>query len=397
MKTDARKRFGWIVLASSAAFLAASLASGAWAQNPPATSGAANSSNAEAAREKAKEKIQSAQETKQAAREEIRDGRDAARDTARDDRRDTRNTRESTGDKVRDARQNAGEKIGEVREDARDTARENRQTTRDTREGARDATRDNREIIRDARRDAFAARREFIVERIRSGDLGLWVRSATNRLMVTDVAGRGAITQTGLKEGDEIVSVNGQAVNSERTFVDLLFAEQANNQPAKVVLNRNGKEQTITINPRPFIAEHLAASDDRLQDFGLILDESDPAHVKIQAVVPRSPAFYAGMRSGDRITAFNGQRIAAVADLVKSISGAIGDRVAVEVNRNNQTRQLDIEVPSDQGGNQTRTALKPTLPNTNTAPPAQPQGNSAQPQGNQRTPPTTQPRLNPPR
>jgi C-terminal processing protease CtpA/Prc len=382
MKTDVRKRFGWIVLASSAAFLFAGLT--ATAQDPPTTG------NAEAAREKAKEKVQAAQENRQEARQDVRDVREGVRDTARDDRRDTRNTREATGDKVRDARQAADEKIGVAREDARDTARENRQTTRDAREGGRDTNRDNREVLRDARREAFAARREFLVERIRSGDLGLWVRNAANRLMITDVAGRGAIAQTGLKEGDEIVSVNGQAVNSERDFVNHLFAEGNRNQPAKVVINRNGQEQTITINPQPFVAEHLAASDNRLQDFGLILDESDPAHVKIQAVLPRSPAFYAGMRSGDLITSFNGQRIMAVADLAKSLANTIGERIAVEVNRNNQTRQLDIEVPNEQQGDQARTALRPTLPNTKTAP-------AAPPQGNQRTPAPNQPKLNPPR
>ena len=96
------------------------------------------------------------------------------------------------------------------------------------------------------------------------------------------------------------------------------------------------------------------------------------------------------MRSGDRIITFDGQRIAAVTDLMKSIANTITDRVAVEVNRNNQTRQLDIDVPNEQQGDQARTALRPTLPNTKTAP-------AAPPQGNQRTPAPNQPKLNPPR
>jgi len=388
MKTDVCERFGRIFLASIAASLVLALAGTAGAQAPPG-----NSPAAEAAREKLKEKVQSAQETKQGAREEIRDTREGARDTARDDRRDTRNTRESAGDKVRDARNNAGDKIQGAREGARDTARDDRQTTRDAREGARDTVRDDRQVIRDARRSGIAARREFIAERIRSGDLGLWVRSAADRLMVTDVAGRGAIAQSGLKEGDEIVSVNGQPVNSEREFVDYFFTDHGSNQPVRVVLKRNGQEQATTINPKPFIDEHLA-SDNRLHDFGLILDESDPSHVKVQAVMPRSPAFYAGVRGGDQITGFNGQRITAVKDLVQTIASVAGNKTSVEVKRNNQQRQLDIDVPNEHEGDQTRTALKPALPTTA---PAQPQGNPTQPQGNQRTPATTQPKLNPPR
>jgi len=376
MKTDVRKRFGRLVLASIAAFLATALVGGAWGQAPPTSSG-----SAEAAREKAKEKIQSAQETKQGAREEIRDAREGARDTAREDRRDTRNTREAAGDKIRDAR-----------EGVRDTAREDRQTTRDAREGTRDTVRDDRQVVREARRDGIAARREFIAQRIRSGDFGLFLRRMAGGLQVSDIANRGAIMQSGLKEGDEIVSVNGKPVTSEREFVDTLFVDHESNKAAQVVIKRNGQQQTIAIQTRPFVDEHLA-SDNRLHDFGLMLDESDPSHVKVQAVVPRSPAFYAGVRSGDQITGFNGQRINAVKDLVQTIASLTGNTTSVEIKRNNQPRQLDIDVPDEHQGDQTRTALKPALPSPIAAPPAQP----TQPNSGTRTPPTTQPRLNPPR
>jgi len=374
MKTVVCNPFRRIVVASSAAFLVSALVAGAWAQTPPSNPG-----SAEAAREKVKEKIQAAQETKQGAREEIRDSREGVRDTAREDRRDIRNTREGAGDKVRDAR-----------EGARDTARDDRQTTRDAREGGRDTVRDDRQVVRQARRDGLAARREFITERIRSGDLGLWLRQMAGGLKVSDIANSGAILQTGLKEGDEIVSVNGKPVTSEREFVDTLFADHDNNKPAPVMIKRNGQQQTIAIQTKPFIDEHLN-SDNRLHDFGLLLDESDPSHVKVQAVVPRSPAFYAGVRSGDQITGFNGQRINAVKDLISTIGNLAGSTTSVEVKRNNQPRQLDIDVPDQQQGDQSRTALKPVLPNTN-APVPQPQTN-----GGTRQPATTQPRLNPPR
>ncbi|HMC09684.1 MAG TPA: PDZ domain-containing protein [Pirellulaceae bacterium] len=391
MKTDVRKRFGRIVFASIAALLATALVGGAWGQAPPASSG-----TAEAAREKAKETIQSAQETKQGAREEIRDAREGARDTAREDRRDTRNTREAAGDKVRDAREQAGDKIRDAREGARDTAREDRQTTRDAREGGRDTVRDDRQVVRQARREGIAARREFIAERIRSGDFGLFLRRMAGGLQVSDIANRGAIMQSGLKEGDEIVSVNGKPVTSEREFVDTLFADHESNKAAQVVIKRNGQQQTIAIQTKPFVDEHLA-SDNRLHDFGLILDESDPSHVKVQAVTPRSPAFYAGMRSGDQITGFNGQRINAVKDLISTIGNLVGNTTSVEIKRNNQPRQLDIEVPDEHAGDQTRTALKPALPSPIAAPPAQPQPQPTQPNSGTRTPPATQPRLNPPR
>jgi len=347
MVTDVRKRFSRLAAASSAGLVALAFSGLVWSQQnatPPASR--------QEARERAKEKIDAAKDSKQGARETTRDAREGARDTARDDRQTTRNTRA----------------------DARDTARDGRQT------------------IREARRDARAARREFIASRIRSGDLGLFLRRAADRLTVADVAARGAISQTGLKEGDEIISVNGQPIHSERDFVDELFANHESNKPVEVVINRAGQKQTVMISPKPFVDEHLA-NNDNLQDLGLILDESNPNRVKVQAVVPRSPAFYAGVRSGDEVTGFSGQRIAAVADLVKQITNlAQGGTAPLEVRRNNQTRQLDIEIPGE--ADEARTAAKPVLPNDSAASaPRDAQGNLIPPP----LPQPTLPNLNPPR
>jgi C-terminal processing protease CtpA/Prc len=348
MVTDVLKQISRLAVVANGAVLTLALTGVTWGQQPPTSS----SSSSQEAREKAKEKIDAAKESKQGARETTRDAREGARTTAREDR----------------------------------------QTTRDTRAEGRDTVRDDRQTIREARRDVRAARREFIASRIRSGDLGLWFRRATDRLMVSDIAGRGAIAQTGLKEGDEIVSVNGQPVHTEREFVDKLFAEHASNQPASVVINRNGQQQTLTIQPKQFVDEHLAG-DDSLREAGLIIDESQPDHVKVQAVIPRSPAFYAGVRSGDQITGFRGQRVAAVADFVRAIASAASGTAPLEVNRNNQTRQLEIEIPDENQGAESRTALRPTLPNPGTtAPQAGQPGTTPRP-----VPPTTQPRLNPPR
>ena len=380
--------FQRILFASGAAFMTATLLSAAIAQENP---------NREAARETAKQKVEAARETKQESREGIRDAREGARDTARGDRQDIRNTKEGARDTAREAR-----------EGARDTTRDDRQTTRNTREDARDTVGDDRQNIRDARRDIRTARREFIASRIRSGDLGLFLRRVTNGLTVSDIASTGAISQSGLKEGDEIVSVNGHMVNSEREFVDQLFVNQESNQPAQVVVKRNGQQMTLAVQTKAFVDEHLN-SDDRLHDFGLILDPADTNHVKVQAVIPRSPAFYAGVRSGDQITGLSGQRITQLADFIKTLGSANTSTAQLDVNRNNQQRQLEIEVPNQYQSEQSRTALRPNFPQPNAT--AQPQTFQQQPNPQQpnaagqqrpapapvRTPADAQPKLNPPR
>jgi hypothetical protein len=406
MKSEIQRRFGRIGPAAGAAFFAAMLLGTAWGQqaapptSPPATSPPGANPSAEAAREKAREKIDAARETQQGARQGIQDAREGARDTARDTRQGGRDTREGARDTGREAREGGRDTAQDAREKARDAGREGRQDVRDTREGVRDTARDDRQTLREARRDVREARREFIASRIRSGDLGLWLRRAADAsgVTVSDVSGRGAITQTGLKEGDEIISVDGRMVNSEREFVDHLFADQGSDKPVSVVIKRNGQQMTIAVNTKAFVEEHLA-SDNKLQDFGLILDESDATRVKVQAVIPRSPAFYAGVRSGDQITGFNGQRIAAVADFIRSIANNTGATARVDVNRNNTNRQLEIDVP---GQDEARTALRPTLPETAPAVPPRPQANPqgtrpAQPAPGTQPQPQPQRRLNPPR
>jgi len=390
-------QFARMMLGPGAIFMTVARASGSAqepsnAQNPDAPS-------RQEARETAKAKIDAGRETKQGAREEIRDAREGARDTAREDRQTTRNTKEGARDSVRDARVEKRDAVYDAREGGRDTAREDRQTTRNTREEARDTVSDERRTIREGRRDVRAARREFIASRIRSGDLGLWFRRMADGLTVSDVNRSGAISQSGLKEGDEIVSVNGHNISSERDFVDQLFADHESNKPAQVVVRRNGQQQTLAIQTKPFVEEHLN-SDDRLHDFGLILDHNDPNHVKVQAVMPQSPAFYAGVRSGDVITGFSGQRIARLTDFIKSLASANSSTAQMDVNRNNQQRQLEIEVP-DPFPNQTRTALRPNFQDPNVAnPQSQQQPAPQQPaaNNNSRVPANTAPRLiNPPR
>lgn len=370
MSIDVRQRFSRIVYAPALAAALAGLNALGWGQDNPLPNTNPNQQNAtnQTPRDgEAREKVQSARET---TRETIQESREHARDS----REGARDAREKT----------------------RDTRAEAREGSRDARETSRDAARDDRESIRDARRDLRQARREFRAERIRSGDVGLWLQRAIDGLTVANLSSRGAIAKTGLQEGDEIVSVNGKHVASEREFMDALFADQQNNKAVQVVVKRKGQQQTVSIDTNSLVDEHLA-SDQGLHEYGIILDDDNAEQLKVQAVVPRSPAFYAGMRAGDQITALRGQRVAAVAELIRGLASNAGGTAAVDVNRNNQPRRLEMDIP---GNRESRTALRPTYPAT---PPSAPQGQNSTNRTNPprqpfRSPqPQPQPRPNPPR
>jgi len=313
------------------------------------------------------------QQSAGANREKVQEARGEARDKAGQARDQTRDARGTVRDDRAEKRANVVEDRGNARGQVIQDRSSGRSDVIQDRAHARDTARDGREEVRDARRDIRTARREFRAERVRSGDIGLFLRRGQRGPIISSLAQRGAATQSGLKEGDEILSVNGKVVTNEREFVDHLFANA--NQPAQVQVNREGEPVTVTLNPKAFADEHMANEPNRLSAMGLLLDDTVPDHVRVQAVVPGSPAFHAGLRPGDRITGFGGQRIQAITDFVRSIASTASGPANMEVNRNNQSRQLDIDVPNE-ATDETRTALRPTFPESGSSSTTNSQGAS---------------------
>jgi len=189
---------------------------------------------------------------------------------------------------------------------------------------------------------------------LRGADLGLWFNSrpGMNGLVVADVATQGAFAQAGFREGDRIMSINGQPVTTEAQFVQALMTPGA--QSASIIINRNGQPFSVAVQP-PSVIQNIAAVDPLFQS-GVLLDERNPNQMVVQRVLPRTPAFYAGLRPGDVITTINGQQITSLASLTQALQ--TGGNLALQVTRNGQTRDLSLTGTEDL----LRTALRP---NTN--------------------------------
>src|SRR5262249_1388902 len=146
---------------------------------------------------------------------------------------------------------------------------------------------------------------------------GLWFNSRPGviGLVVADVATQGPFAQAGIREGDRIVSINGQPVTTEAQFVGTLAAPGAN--AATLVIHRNGQLGSLAIQPSA-VMQKIAAADPLFQ-YGVVLNESNPSQMIVQRVFPRTPAFYAGLRAGDVITNINGQPITSLSRLAQSL------------------------------------------------------------------------------
>jgi membrane-associated protease RseP (regulator of RpoE activity) len=172
----------------------------------------------------------------------------------------------------------------------------------------------------------------------RAADLGLWLnqRPGASGLVVADLAAQGVLANAGLLEGDQIVSINGRPATTEAQLVQLLLSPQLANQPIAMVVLRGGQQQTITLQPGALMQGIAAA--DPLFHAGMVLDAADSNRVVVQRVFPRTPAYYAGLRTGDVIGTINGQPITSPALLSQALTA--GGNVNVQVTRNGQTRDL---------------------------------------------------------
>jgi hypothetical protein len=156
----------------------------------------------------------------------------------------------------------------------REAAVQDRDAIRGVREQDEAAARASSVLNRDARQDARQALNAN--ERARGGDeanlrrdaqgdlrntaamnsglgganLGLWFNTqpGMNGLVVADVANQGAFAGSGFRQGDRVMSINGQPVTTEAQFVQALTSPNAG-QTANIVINRNGAVQTLSVQP----------------------------------------------------------------------------------------------------------------------------------------------------
>jgi S1-C subfamily serine protease len=196
--------------------------------------------------------------------------------------------------------------------------------------------------------EAAPAGRVFRVADIRPPDVGIWFDpAATDSLVIADIDPIGPIAQMDLQEGDRILEVNRVKVTRETDFIKLLFATKARDGRVDILLVRKNKEMVVPVEPALLREHYLAVRHDPLEQLGLVLDDRYDDRVVVWKVIPRSPAFYAGIRSGDVITTWGDQRVVkrrAFTELVPSIRPGM---VAVEVNRGSRVRPLRVEVPRE--------------------------------------------------
>jgi PDZ domain-containing protein len=312
-----------------------------------------------------------ADDVRDAARNQRDFRRDSARDDLRDSARDRRDDIRDSRDFSRDSRDRSREPGRDLRDDVRSSREFSRDSARGTRDSFRDEDRDLRAEMRGSResspesfRSSSRSGLNIRAEDIRSADIGLWFgRSTGDGLVISDIATSGplasTISQIGFREGDRILSVDGYRITGESDFTRYLFADDVLNQRVPVVVSRDGRTVTLYVEPNTLVERMQTVQYDPLEQFGIVLDDRYTDRVVIWKVLPRSPAFYAGLQPGDVITTFHGQRLTGPQAFTQIVERVEPGHVALEINRNERVRQIDVDWPQIQAPTRVRSALRP--------------------------------------
>ena len=144
----------------------------------------------------------------------------------------------------------------------------------------------------------------------------------------------------GLEPGDVIVKVNDRPVENRR---DLSYNLQLN-MGSEIALqyDRNGRQATAYVLPRWSPPAGQGPT-------GITFQEP----VRIEAVVPNSPAFAAGLQAGDRIHTVNGQRVNILSEVRGLVEQSLGKEMTLEVQRGGAIRSITLtpraEPPEGEG------------------------------------------------
>lgn len=137
----------------------------------------------------------------------------------------------------------------------------------------------------------------------------------------------GPAAQAGLRTGDRVLAVAGEAV---LTFEDLRRAIAARPGLAtRIDFERGGEKRTLTLTPS-------ARRQVRLAELGLVdtvgrIEVRPDAQTSVVTVAPGSAAWQAGLRSGDRIMAVGGEKTLRLYELDRVLNAALARGQALEL------------------------------------------------------------------
>ena len=180
----------------------------------------------------------------------------------------------------------------------------------------------------------------------------LWAEGSTEvRALLGPVAPQSRAALAGVRSGDEIVSINGRAVASQRdVWVGLLDEVSSERELALGLRDGQGQLRVARVDTGD-AAQRRALSEPAavLSGLGLRFKEPDIPPI-LGAVVASGPAARAGLRAGDEVLAINGEPVHDFHELVTLINAHPDDSIAVRYRRGGVENTVRVTTESSIDG-----------------------------------------------
>lgn len=142
-----------------------------------------------------------------------------------------------------------------------------------------------------------------------------------------------AAEQAGLQQGDRIVAIDDRDVRSFREMQRRVA--DAPGEELKIQIERDGKRIDRAITPSKVLVTDFTGRSHPIGRMGILANSYVP---QIGILDPESPAYVAGLRTGDVITLINGEPVRTIEELQQMLEVTSNTRVALTYLRPQQVR-----------------------------------------------------------
>jgi regulator of sigma E protease len=156
--------------------------------------------------------------------------------------------------------------------------------------------------------------------------------------VVRGVKSHSPAAQAGIEPGDRILKVGTTDITAWRDIQSAL--NQSGGAPVEIAFERQAQRKTLTITPIQITTKDLFGDSHTYFDLGISKQSSLSAVVG--EVLEGQPAKNAGLKSGDRIVAIDGQRVEQFQILQEIVTQSKGRTLHFAIERGDETFEVDI-------------------------------------------------------
>lgn len=150
---------------------------------------------------------------------------------------------------------------------------------------------------------------------------------------VNEVKANTPAYEAGLQAGDKFLNINGDKVfSADDVAVAISMAKE---QPVDIVLERNGEVKETTITPKENNEKKYAIGISFAKKNGELLPE-------VGDVQKDTPAYEAGLKSGDKFLSINGDKMISAEDISIAIGMSKGNSVNIVLERDGENKEFTI-------------------------------------------------------